>query len=327
MKLAGLYVQQGLKSIYMEGGRFAPMERSSGHVHSITSSLSGITAYAVKTNNQDMLATCRRIMDVGVPEYFSSWGWGDEVFPEHPADVVSRGEINQTGDVVRTGLMLGMAGFPEYFEIAERFLRGMLLPTQHREQELRAILRDKPNPADDSERDTVMRSVGGYAMQLPNDRMHKGDWPISTLDITSGAVHAMSECYRHRTTNANGVYRMNLLFDFEDETLALTSQLPTLGRIEFRAKKDVTDLQVRIPKWVDAKTVQIVLGENPVPVILQESYVRVGKVAAGQQGRITFDVPCKREKETVDGTEYTTTWIGNQIIGIQPRGTESPLPF
>jgi hypothetical protein len=30
---------------------------------------------------------------------------------------------------------------------------------------------------------------------------------------------------------------------------------------------------------------------------------------------------------TVDGTAYTTTWVGNQIINIQPRGSVSPLPF
>ena len=57
------------------------MDKSSGHVHSITSSLSGITAYAIQTEDAPMLQQCRQIVDVGVPEYFSSWGWGDEVYP------------------------------------------------------------------------------------------------------------------------------------------------------------------------------------------------------------------------------------------------------
>jgi len=33
------------------------------------------------------------------------------------------------------------------------------------------------------------------------------------------------------------------------------------------------------------------------------------------------------KKETVDGIEYTTTWIGNQIIDIFPHGEISPLPI
>ena len=327
LKLAKLYSIQGLKQIFMEDGHFAPMERSSGHVHSISSSLSGITAYAVRANDQAMLAMCRRIMDVGVPEYFSSWGWGDEVFPVHPADAISRGEINQTGDVVRTALTLGGAGWPDYYEIAERYVRSMLLPTQHREPELRRILRDRPTPADDSERDTVMRSIGGYAMQLPNDRMREGDWPISTLDITSGAVHAMSECYRQRTMCHDGLYRMNLLFDFEDELLMLKSQLPETGRIEFAARKEVKGLQIRIPNWVDRKTVKIVIAEKNIPAEFDGPFVRVGSIASGQNGAVTFEVVCKSETETVDGVVYTTLWAGNQIIDIKPRGTESPLPF
>jgi hypothetical protein len=203
----------------------------------------------------------------------------------------------------------------------------MLLPTQHREKELQSILHDKPNPADDSERDTVNRSIGGYAMQLPNDRMRAGDWPISTLDITSGAVHAMSECYRERTTAKDGAYRVKLLFDFEDDALAVDSGLPVSGRIAFRAKKDVKDLAVRIPQWVDVKTVKITLAGKDVPLKLEGGFAQLGPIAAGQEGAIAFDLPCKLEKETVDGVAYTTTWIGNQIIDIQPRGTESPLPF
>lgn len=327
LKLAGLYARQGLKMIFLEDGRFAPMDRSSGHVHSITSSLSGIAAYAVRTNDHDMLNACARIMDVGVPEYFSSWGWGDEVFPEHPADVISRGEINQTGDVVRTALILGAAGRPQYYEIAERYLRGMLLPTQHRAEELRAILRDKPDPADDSERDTVRRSIGGYAMQLPNDRMAPGDWPISTLDITSGAVHALSECYRQRTTRANGVYRMNLLFDYEDKAIAIASRLPQQGRIEFHAKADIPGLDIRIPAWVDTTTIEVEVGGQQVPLNVEGSFAHVGALSAGQEGHLSFAAPCKRERETVDGVEYTTTWIGSQLVAITPRGTQSPLPF
>ena len=174
MKLAGLYARQGLDTMFTPAGRFATMDKSSGHVHSITSSLSGITAYAIQTQDAQMLEQCRQIVDVGVPEYFSSWGWGDEVYPEHPADVVSRGEINQTGDVVRTALLLGGHGFPDYYELAERYLRSMLLPTQHRLPELREFLRDRSQPADDSERRTVERSRAVMPCSCPTIACAKG---------------------------------------------------------------------------------------------------------------------------------------------------------
>ena len=326
LRLAEAYARAGLAEVFTAEGRFAPMDRSSGHVHSITSSLSGMTEFALLTGDAEMPAACRRIMDVGVPEYFSSWGWGDEVFPEHPADEVSRGEINQTGDVIRTALLLGEAGEARYYELAERLLRSMLLPTQHREEELRRFLRDNEHPTRDAERDVIARSVGGYSMQLPNDRMAEGDWPIQTQDITSGAVHALAECRRHRTTFREGTVSVNLLLDYEGEAVSLRSALPLVGRIAFTAHQDLR-LRVRVPDWVDAATLRATVDGGEHVVALEAGYADLGPLQAGSQGELTFAVPCKVERETVDGVTYTTMWVGNQLVDIRPRGTVSPLPF
>ncbi len=326
-KLAGLYARQGLETIFTPEGRFASMDRSSGHVHSITSSLSGIAAYAIASKDTQMLERCRQIVDVGVPDYFSSWGWGDEVYSDHPADVVLRGEINQTGDVVRTALLLGSNGYPDYYELAERHLRSMLLPTQHRRPELDSFLRDADAPADDSQRGTVERSIGGYAMQLPNDRMRDGDWPVTTLDITSGAVHAMSECYRLRTVADGREYSVNLLFDYADDRLLLQSGLPLEGRLQYEAKGAIDRLQVRIPPWVDRSTIRLQRRGTATALTVDGSYAIITGITAGEHGTLSFAVPVKIERERVDGTQYTTTWVGNQLIDIQPRGIVSPLPF
>jgi len=324
MDLAGKYARKGLKILFNEDGTFASMDRSSGHVHSITSSLSGIVAYAVQTKDRDMLERCRRIMDRGVPDYFSSWGWGDEVFPVHPADELSRGEINQTGDVIRCALLLGQAGHPEYYGLAERYLRSMLLPTQHTEEELRRYMRDKENPGGDRDRDVIARSHGGYAMQLPNDRMREGDWPISTLDITSGAVHALAECWRSKCTEDNGMHQLNLLFNYEDDAIKIESHLPLVGRIDFMMKQQGA-LRIRKPGWAGQATMR--RGDVDLSIEADGRYWVVDGVDAGARGTLTFDIPVRREKEVVDTIEYTTTWIGDQIIEILPRGTVSPLPF
>ena len=56
-------------------------------------------------------------------------------------------------------------------------------------------------------------------------------------------------------------------------------------------------------------------------------YAELGEMAAGDAGELTFEVPCRVEQETVDGEKYTTTWVGEQIVDIRPRGTVSGLPF
>lgn len=326
LELAGQYARAGIAELYDKEGHFTEWTRSSGHVHSITSALEGITEYALLVRDAAMIAQCRRVMDVGVPEYHSSWGWGDEVFPEHPANVVGRGEINQTGDVVRTALQLGQMGYPEYYGLAERYLRGMLLPTQHREPELRAFMRDNEHPKKDSEFDVIRRTVGGYAMQLPNDRMREGDWPLSTLDITSGAIHAMAECYRHRVTREGEISSVNLFLDYDGEDVTIASGLPLEGRIAFTMKQ-VGTLRIRVPEWCDGAAMEATVNGATVKPAVTAGYLVLSGLAAGTSGEMRFPVACKVEKETVDSTEYTTTWIGNQLVDIQPRGVVSPLPF
>jgi hypothetical protein len=325
-RLAVLYARQGLSTGFDSEGRFTPIAQSSGHIHSITSTLSGIADYATHRGDMAMLAACEKILRHGVPEYFSSWGWGEEVMPEHPAYVTGRGEINQTGDVIRTALLLGEAVDPDWFELAERYLRSMVLPTQHREAEMLRFLRDNPTPKDDSERNVLRRSIGGFSMQLPNDRMRKGDWPISTLDITSGAVHALCESVRHMLQSSEKTTRLNLLFSCANDQFEIRSHLPLEGRIEFLSKGGGI-LKIRIPPWVNQGSVRLTIRREPATPRREGAYLVVHGLRAGDQGELQFDVPCRMEREIVDDTEYTTKWVGNQIVEIAPRGKVSPLPF
>ncbi|MBD3175108.1 MAG: hypothetical protein GF320_08000 [Armatimonadia bacterium] len=324
--LAGKYARAGAAEILMDDGTFGPMERSSGHVHSITSSLSGITEYAIMAEDDELLAVCLAAMEHGVPEYFSSWGWGDEVYPEHPADVAGRGEINQTGDVIRTALHLGALGRGEYYEMAERYLRSMVLPTQHTEETLREFARDVEDPQSDARTNVLYRAAGGFSMQLPNDRMRPGDWPLSTVDITSGAVHAMAECWQHRCTMVGSVHRVNLLLSYEDERVTVESMLPLEGRIIVRAKTDA-QVDVRLPSWMDPASLVVRLDGQEIGSHVEAGYLKLPSLGPGTEATVSFPVHAKRERETVDGTEYTTIWAGSQVLEVLPRGPVSPLPF
>ena len=229
--------------------------------------------------------------------------------------------------MVRAALILGDAGFVRFYEMAERYLRSMLLPTQHRQSELRTYLKDKQSPSDDSERDVLERTIGGYAMQLPNDRMRKGDWPLSTLDITSGAVHAMSECYSHRVEFRDGVCNVRLLFDCDNDFVTVRSGLPFDGRVGFIAQKPLANLRMALPGWAEVERVRATVNGTLRGASVKSGYVELGTLEPGDAGSITFDIPCKEEKETVDSIEYKTLWVGSQIVEILPRGEVSPLPF
>lgn len=326
LRLAERYARATLQSTFHADGRVRDMAGSGGHIHSITSSLCGILRCAIVTNDRLLLERARHAFDVGVAEFASAWGWVDEVIPEHPANELGRGEINQTGDVIRAALLLGEAGHPDYYELAERFLRSSLLPVQHRAEDLSRFLQDVPYPAADWQRNVPARVAGGYSMFLPNDRMKPGVWPLTTQDIISGGVHALCECWRHRVTSDRQVVRLNLLFDYDGPELSVQSGLPREGRLRLQGRSPKPIL-VRIPGWIDARTLHVVVDGKDQSPTLAAGYLTVGPFAPRTEATITFDVPCRIEQQLVDGVRYTTTWVGNQVIEILPRGTVSPLPF
>lgn len=326
LSLARQYSKLGVTQLLDSTGRITPFGKSSGHIHSITSSISGIAQYAVMVNDTSLINRCVQFFKNGLQEYFSSWGWGDEVMPDHPANVVSQGEINQTGDVIRAALYLAEYGKTELYEVAERYLRSSLLPAQVWPEDLKGFLKENKDPKNDSEKDILNRCKGGYGFPLPNARMKTGDYPVETQDITSGAVHSLVTCWTHILTRKNGNQQLNLLFDAENESVSVKSHLPKLGSIEISAKTDV-QFMVRIPEWVDRRSIVIKLNSKKIKNVFQGDYLSISDLRQGDKALIKFDVPCKTESERVDGTTYVTTWIGNQLIAIDPKGTLSRLPF
>jgi hypothetical protein len=63
-------------------------------------------------------------------------------------------------------------------------------------------------------------------------------------------------------------------------------------------------------------------GASPVV----DGYARIVAGRADVNVQVQFATSCKIQQEVVDGTCYTTTWVGGQVIEILPRGSVSPLP-
>jgi DUF1680 family protein len=123
-----------------------------------------------------------------------------------------------------------------------------------------------------------------------------------------------------------GSIKVNLLFDFEGSEIKVVSQLPTEGRLEFTTMTS-KDLLVRIPEWVDRKTLYLSVKGKTQVVSWSNGYMKISRLRPGSKATVTFEVPHKQETEIVDGIKYQTKWVGNQIVEILPRGKVSPLPF
>ena len=124
IELAARMTRFALARCFTEGGSLRP--EAGTHGHSINAMVAGMIDLAQLTGDADMLMRVKAIYDVGLPSFNSSFGWSMEALNHHH----TRGESNNTGDLLRAALLLGACGWARYYEDAERILRSHLLPSQ-----------------------------------------------------------------------------------------------------------------------------------------------------------------------------------------------------
>ena len=315
LELAGLMTSYALKHCFTPEG--ALREAAGTHGHSLNAIVAGMLDLALLTNNTDLLNRVKAIYDVGCPRFNSSFGWSMESLHKfHP-----RGESNNTGDLLRAALLLGHAGWANYFEDAERILRGHLLPSQVIDVD---DLSDDPDETDDSLHRRASRLRGGFSFPTPNDYLLRPDATITTYDITSGAVDGMCEALSSIITSDDAGVRINLLFNHEAEGVRLTSHLSQTGCLEIENRSG-RPLLVRIPSWVDKKEVRLEVNGVESQKIFIQSYLLSAGNETPSSNIITFPMREARTVESICFENYTIDWRGDQIVAMSPPAKHRPM--
>lgn len=296
---------------------FGTLTQEAGtHGHSINAMVAGMLDLALLTNDAALLQRVKKVYDVGLPRFNSSFGWSMESLKEF----VPRGESNNTGDLLRASLLLGHAGFHEYFERAERILRGHLLPSQVIDVE---AFSDEPN-AEDHLRNLASRIRGGFSFPTPNDFLYKPDAPIVTYDITSGAVDGMCEAWRSIITENDAGIWVNLLLSCERKGVKLRSYVSGEGKIDIQ-NETARNIFIRIPRWVSPKKIRLKLDGLRHALSFVGSYLLVHGKGGFQKIDVRFPVYEVRTMETIAFQRYTIDWRGDQIVAMSPPAENLPM--
>ncbi len=170
-----------------------------------------------------------------------------------------RGEVNNTGDIVETALILGRWGYTECYEDAERILRGHLLPSQVRDV---SFIVDPPNPrGEDGKRAVAQRHIGAFGFPAPYGHEPIGCPRVSfNMDIVGGAVVSLCEAYQHVTRFDKAGHWVNLLFDHDTPHIHVQSPY-THSHLRVRTKRS-GPLFIRIPSWVEKEKVSVQGGDG-----------------------------------------------------------------
>ncbi len=229
------------------------------HTHSTTCVLSSLAQLADLTRDAPLMERVRAFYDNGLNEIRDPLGWviessADQADPD-------RGEVNNTGDVVETALLLGRWGYPQYYQDAERIMRCHLLPSQLRDI---SFIQEPANPLNqDGKRDLANRHLGAFGFPAPYGHKPVDAARISfNMDIVGGAVGSLCEAFRQAIHSDQAGHWVNLLFDHETKAVEVESPY-THSHLRVRAKQP-GPLYVRMPTWVKPETL-VVTGIDDKP--------------------------------------------------------------
>ena len=250
LDLALALARKATDEFYLPSGGY-DRESFGTHTHSTTCVFSSLAQLADLTRDASLMERVKAFCDNGLNEIRDEIGW----VIESSADGADPdlGEVNNTGDIVETALILGKWGHSEYFEDAERILRCHLLPSQLRDT---SFVREPENPHnEDGKRDVAARHLGAFGFPAPYGHKPLDAKRISfNMDIVGGAVASLCEAWRQTVVSGCAGHWVNLLFDQETDEVAVESPY-TNGQLRVRVKRP-GPLFVRIPTWVAPESVR-----------------------------------------------------------------------
>lgn len=278
------------------------------------------SAFLKRQDMTAVVAKAKRVFDHAFKETLSSsWGW----VKEERRQGTTRGEMNCSGDMLQSALFLAQLGNPEYYEVAERYMRSFMIPAQ-----LTAVggLHEDPAAKEDFRKNIRHRAHGCYGFPMPNQRFDiEVEHAISALDVTAGALQALCEFKKSIYTQEGDTYRVNLWFDVNDPGFHVESDLPEQGIIRMTPATR-SNLEIRIPSWVNQQEISLSVGGKSVPAKVQPGlYLQIPNVSAGALVEVKIPLTTRKSSETVFGKVYEVEWKGYTVTSLTPVGKDQPM--
>jgi hypothetical protein len=316
LDLATVLKEKAVAEYFTRAGEF-DAKRFSGHVHSTTCVMSSLAQFADLTGDHGVMERVRIFFDHGLTQISDEVGWAAETAGEPVAD---QGEVNDTGDILETALLLGQHADFAYFQRAERILRCHLLPSQLRDV---SWIVDPPNPhGEDGKRDIANRHLGAFGFPAPYGHKPVGADGISfNMDIVGGAVGSLCEAWRSATKFDESGHRVNLWMDRENSEIKIQSPYND-GTLRLELRKPGA-LAIRLPDWVSLDEIRSDIIKPPHQ--LQNGYLIIDKPPI--ETEIRLRVPLRQSRINMRHRTHTiaVALAGDSVTGMENFG--APLTY
>ena len=239
-------------------------------------------------------------------------------------------EICEVADMVTAAVLLCRLGVDRWDDV-DRWVRNMLAEGQLTDVEwlfdghLVGLDRGARDGDQAATTDRVPERVIGSFAGWPNVNDFVMDEKTSIMHCCTGngtrAVYAAWESVLER---ADGRLRVNLLLNRSSEWADIDSYLPYQGRVDIMMKQRLA-VDVRVPEWIDPADAVVSVGGSDRRASVRGRYLDVGEVAAGEQIVVQFPVRRATARIVVEKHPYTIVRRGNEVVHIDPPGSNRPL--
>ncbi len=114
--------------------------------------------------------------------------------------------------------------------------------------------------------------------------------------------------------------KVNLMLNRTSPWADVDSYMPYTGRVEIKAKRPLTSLQVRAATWVDKPQVACRVGGETRRISWKGNYLEAGSVKPGETVTLEFPIAERREKLESFEHRYEAVFRGNDCVEMTPGG-------
>jgi len=285
----------------------------------------GMAHLGALTGEPRLIAWSKRLLDFYLRRG-TDYGW----IPESMT-VPRRSETCAVADVVNIAEWVAKSGYPEYWDVVERFTRNYLREAQFFfSPEYEALYRTL-YPGEEGEH--------GLALARDFEGAFQGAMGLTDRCFTPNAMDMMGCCvpegmralyaaWRNTVVDEPDAVRVNMCFDRDAPAARVASFLPGEGRMTVTSKIAKPFL-LRPPAWATREGVQVQHNGRTLPVAWDGAYVRVDDVQPGDTLALSYPLPSFIQRQPMPGEEstreLTVCWLGNTVLSLEPAGEQLPL--
>ena len=345
-----------MESLQENLGKFViePNGRFTGHTHLHLFATWGVAHLGAVTRDPQAIQWAKSVYEF-VLNLGMDWGW----FPEKILVPETRpwNETCITGDMTSIAACLARAGYTEYWDHVERFVRNYIREVQFFiTAEFKILFRKINGEGTDIENAiSILRHFeGGFLSSVhPNDLFVSFILkPSEAIDLDTPnpgergclamagccspeGMRAMYTAWNNVVTEHSsdipgqpaGVY-VNMSFNRDAPQAKVISFLPYNGRLTVLAKKS-SDFFLRPPSWTCRNEVKSYRNGKKIETLWSRDYIRFPGTQINDEITIIYPLVRFTQKVTV-GPEsmpksYTIEWCGNTVTGIEPKGKFLPM--